>query len=142
MKKIIKGILAMLLLCVTACSSAAGSVQEEKDPMAEYVGKYLLIKMEKEGTDYNDFLKTSWENKTFYEYAVIGEDGKFEFYAYQDEKVTSLLDVDYYLNPETMELHQKDKEDAGEKIEIEDGLLTVVSGDSTLVFEKTDEIPD
>lgn len=95
--------------------------------MKEMVGKYLCVEM----GDNTDFLKQSWEDKSYYIYYEITEDEKAILYlcSGKNSKPVSQGEntLDQFLDDPS--------------VKYEKGKITV-TGSEVLVFEKTDEIPD
>ena len=93
----------------------------------EMKGKYLLTEL----GELTDFLKESWENKTYYQYIEIADDETLTFYSFDGEsleKVSTLDLYDCFSSPE---------------FKYENGKITMDTDDGqTIVFERCDEIPD
>ena len=137
MKKILTILLSLLMIVSLA---ACKSKKDETDPLEKYIGKYLLVELTSGEENYDEFLASSWADKSFYEYIEITADSKLLMYSVQDGEKQELESYDF--DPETHSVFHTD----GSKEVIEFGedmsiILEPSEGDH-LVFEKTDEIPD
>ena len=135
MKKLITIILAVLM-CVSL--AACGKKGETKQSFA---GKYLLTEMQSGSESYTEFLKSSWEDKSFYEYFEITEDNRISAYSVTDGNRQTLME--YYFDPETKGVFEDEemKNQTSDVLTFEGDTITMTSGDSTFKLVKTDEIP-
>ncbi len=106
-----------------------GTPVDEID-LEQYVGKYLLTTYIESGEDQSEIYRNGWEDKSLYMYYEITPDGQLVMYSVvRGEK------------EEHPGLALKEAL-ASETIRLEAGRITVTLDDTTMVFEKTDEIPD
>ena len=137
MKKILTILLSLLMIVSLA---ACKSKKDEVDPLEKYIGKYLLVELTSGEENYDEFLASSWADKSFYEYIEITADSKLLMYSVQDGEKQEL--ESYGFDAETHSaLHtdgSKEVIEFGEDMSI---ILEPKEGDH-MVFEKTDEIPD
>ena len=124
-------------MCV---SLAACGKKEETKP--NYAGKYLLTEMTADGETYDEFLKTSWEDKSFYEYFEITEDGRICAYAVSEGNKQTLME--YYFNADTLGVYEDEAmtKKTSDELTYENGTIRMTSANSTFTLVKTDEIPD
>ena len=104
----------------------------------QYAGKYRLIKFIIGGSDASEKYINGWEDKSFYMFFEITEDGQFALKtrAGGNEKVYK-----YYLDPGQMKYYLKaDHSDMGTPITIKNGILTDESENYQMVYEITDEL--
>ena len=137
MKKLLTILLSVLMIISLA---ACGSKKDEVDPLEKYIGKYLLVELTTGEENYDEFLASSWADKSFYEYIEITADSKLLMYSVQDGEKQELESYDF--DPETHSVTHPNGQ--AEVIECEEDMSIVLEpneGDH-LFFEKTDEIPD
>lgn len=143
MKKTLIFLLAVMLgVTLFGCSKPAGNntgLTAQADPIDQYVGKYRCIKMTSPDDDYTEFLKTSWEDKSFYEYVEITKEGKMTLYSISHGEKNVLFE--YNFDPEACSIYLKEDKSDAFPLGYNDGtiVLTVDNG-PMLTFEKTDEI--
>lgn len=120
--------------------AACGSKKDEVDPLEKYIGKYLLVELTSGEENYDEFLASSWADKSFYEYIEITADSKLLMYSVNQGEKEELESYDF--DPETHSVThpngQAEVIEFGEDMSI---ILEPNEGDH-MVFEKTDEIPD
>ena len=110
----------------------------EESPLAQYVGKYRLVKMVITGMDMSEAYVNGWADKSLYMLFEITADGRILFTAHKEgaEKVFK-----YYLDPEEMKYYTTpDHAREGIQIKIEDGVLTEESPNHLMVYVRTDEL--
>lgn len=132
---------AVLVLLLGSCSSGGQAVNsaETAEKLKEFAGTYLMVDMYDSKTAYTDYVQQSWEDKSFYEFLVIGEDGKLDMYKHENGKTENITGgKDYYLDPASMKVSSKN---SLFKIQLkyEDGKLFMDSSGYTMIFEKTEE---
>ena len=146
MKKILVLLMALAMsLTISGCKTSqnmlggnSGSTVQE-DPIDRYVGKYLCVKMGSPDADYTEFLQSSWDSRSFYEYAEITEDGTFTLYSVSHGEKETLFE--YRFDAETCTLYLKDDRSDAFPLGYENGMLNLTVSDGTpLSFEKNDEI--
>ena len=125
-----------MCLALTACGG-------KKETAKSYAGKYLLTEMtDDSGEVYDDFLKESWADKSFYEYCEITEDNLFSVKALTNGEVTTL--AEFYFDPATQNIYaDKDmKQKTSDVLTFTDNGFKMETDGSSFFFLKTDEIPD
>ena len=107
-------------------SGAAGA---DADPAA-YAGKYLCVEMTSGGSDMTEAIRSMWENRSYYVYLEITEEGEaFVYTVTEGEKALTLSESFWTLIA-----------DSGFPVE-GDRIVWEDSG-SRMVFERSEEIPD
>ena len=104
----------------------------------QYAGKYRLVTFIIGGGDASEKYRSGWEDKSFYLYLEITEDGQFVLHAHAGGKEKTYK---YYLDPRQMRYYlNADFSGDGIPITIENGILTEESDNHRMVYEITDEL--
>lgn len=152
MKKVLNAILtAAMVFSLAACSSApedsgnntADETETEvpvtqTDPLEQYIGKYLQVEMKGEEGDYTEFLASSWEDRSFYQYIDITEDSELILYTVDGGEKTETEHYGFDAETHSVVLSDNTKEE----IAFEGDAIILNANGYRMVFEKTDEIPD
>ena len=107
-------------------------------PLAQYVGKYRLVKMVITGMDMSEAYVNGWADKSLYMLFEITPDARILFTAHKGdaEKVFT-----YYLDPAEMKYYTTpDHAREGIQIRVEDDVLTEESPNHLMVYVRTDEV--
>ena len=111
---------------------------ENEEFYKKYAGKYHLVKFIIGGGDASDRYIEGWEDKSFYNYFEITDDGKFTMIAHAGGKEKA---YEYFLDPQEMKYYLKpDHSGQGTAIRIENGVITEESENHLMVYERTDEL--
>ncbi|MBQ8995820.1 MAG: hypothetical protein IJ091_08380 [Oscillospiraceae bacterium] len=124
-------------------------VEEEQEPSYEglfalYEGKYRAIECISDGEDITEFVQSSWEDKTFYQWMEFDTEGVVKFRGYS-ESSGGLQDYGVlYFDPVEFRFYGTEDRTGDDYVPIEmDGdTFTFDLGTTYYKFLKTDEIQD
>ena len=101
----------------------------------ELAGTYLLVELTYQGQDMSDAIKSGFEDRRFYEYIVITDDGTITLFTYQDGQQDQTDTFGFTYDFENSQI----VDSVDEVFDVDGDRLILDVEEGRMVFEKTDE---